>query len=163
MLIACCLLLGSCCDEDFRMPEEEGPDYDFYEGALDLTAKMNTCSADAAYTTVGATPDLTSGECWINYTAPVANRWFKMKGPATGQLWITVEVGTTKGTQVRTQVAIWDTDGTTELDCDRAFDDGDFIYIGISGLTVDKYYYVSVDVADADAKGTFTLCVSDSD
>jgi len=163
VLAACCLMLGGCCNEDFRMPEEEGPDYDFYEGALDITSLMHTCSEDAIYTTVGATPDLDAGDCWLNYPTPVANRWFKVKTTNTGQLWINVQVDFGQGTQRRTQVAIWDTDGTTQLSCQRAFDDNDSVYLYASDLTVGEYYYISVDVADTDSRGTFTICVSDTD
>lgn len=162
VLVACCLLLGSCCDEDFIIPGDE-LDYDFYAGALDLTSMMNTCSADAAYTTIGATPDRNAAECWDNYTAPVANRWFKVQAPDTGELWVTLSIGSNQGTQLRSQIALWEADATTELGCESAYYDQDNIYFGVGGLTIGEYYYLSVDVADIDAVGTFTLCVSDAD
>jgi hypothetical protein len=162
ILIACCLTLGGCCNEDFIIPEEEGPDYDFYEGALDISDLMNTCSADGAFTTVGATPDQNSGSCQVN-TTPVANRWFKFRAAASGVGTVTVSVDFGKGTQRRTQVTLWAADGTTELDCGRAFDDNDTVSFYTSGFTPGEYYYISVDVGDGPGAGTFTICLSDTD
>jgi hypothetical protein len=38
-------------------------DYNFYEGAVDVTRLINGCSADAAYTTVNASADKSKGAC----------------------------------------------------------------------------------------------------
>ncbi|WP_185152440.1 hypothetical protein, partial [Fulvivirga aurantia] len=48
----------------FTLCLSDAADYDFYEGAIDVTSTINSCSADAAYTTIGATGDQTAGSCW---------------------------------------------------------------------------------------------------
>ncbi|MCG2462881.1 hypothetical protein K8352_19110, partial [Flavobacteriaceae bacterium F89] len=58
--------------------------YDYYEGAIDVTGFINSCSPDAAYDTRGATPDKNAGSNWNN-SGPKYNRWFKFTAPATGQ------------------------------------------------------------------------------
>src|SRR5690242_19170383 len=99
-LFLVCLLLGSCCNEDFITP-----DYDFKEYAIDVTALIGGCSATEAYTTISATADKNSGSCWWLSTTPRHNRWFKFT--ATGpNIWVTINVGT----QLRTYLALWDTD-----------------------------------------------------
>ena len=49
-------------------------DYDYYEGAIEVPHQTGWCSPDAAYTTVGATPDRNAASCWN--TNPDYNRWF---------------------------------------------------------------------------------------
>ncbi|MCB0496101.1 MAG: hypothetical protein KDC79_08180, partial [Cyclobacteriaceae bacterium] len=69
--------------------------YDFYEGTIDIDGLVGTCSADAAYTTYGATADKNPGSCWD--TSPNYNRWFKFHGTSTGNMKITIDRGGTKG------------------------------------------------------------------
>jgi hypothetical protein len=162
ILIACCFLMGSCCDEDFVIPGSL--DYDFYEHALDVTDLIGDCSEHQAYTTMEATPDFNAGDCWINNSTTVSNRWFKFLAPDTNEIWVTVLVGGEYGTQSRTQVAIWDTDGITQLACARFYDDGDFVYLHTSNvLEPGVYYYISVDVADDGSQGSFSMCLDDTD
>ncbi|MCG2463016.1 hypothetical protein K8352_19855, partial [Flavobacteriaceae bacterium F89] len=68
----------------FTLCLEDQVDYDYYEGAIDVTGFINSCSPDAAYDTRGATPDKNAGSNWNN-SGPKYNRWFKFTAPATGQ------------------------------------------------------------------------------
>ena len=149
---------NSSGDVDFR----EGLDYDFYGGAIDVTGLMNNCSADAAFTTIGATPDLNAGSAWNN-SGPQLNRWFRFTAPASGEINITVDIGGTKGTQQRTQLALWEADGTTEVASDRyTSSNGDDVVLGALGLTPGATYYISVDSFNTSYDGSFTLCLEDS-
>jgi len=59
---------------------------------------------------------------------------------------ITVDRGGTKGTQRRTQIALWESDGTTQVACDRySSSDNDDVVLGATGLTPGNTYYISVD------------------
>ena len=133
-------------------------DYDFYEGALDVTSLIGGCSNDAEYTTRGASPNGIMGSCWNN-SGPSYNRWFKFTVPSTGQIYVDVGVFGTKGTQARTQLALWEDDGITELACDRYVLNNDNVDLGAVGLTPGGTYYISVDVHSISAIGTFTLCL----
>ncbi|MDZ7648377.1 MAG: hypothetical protein U5K54_14980 [Cytophagales bacterium] len=48
----------------FKLCLSDVVDYNFYEGAVDVTGLINGCSADAAYTTVNATGDKSKGAAW---------------------------------------------------------------------------------------------------
>ena len=139
---------------DFR----EYLDYDWYEGAIDVSAYINGCSPDAIYTTVGATPDRNAGTNWNN-SGPRLNRWFRFVATST-DIYIRVDVGGTKGTQRRTQVALWQADGLTEIVSARYNANPDNVSLISSGLTVGNTYYISVDTFDASYAGTFTLCLT---
>ncbi len=136
--------------------------YDFYEGAIDVNSIMNSCSADAAYTTVGGTADQLAGSCWNN-TGPRYNRWFSFVA-TTANIKVTVDRGGTKGSQRRTQLALWEADGTTEVGCKLyAFNDEDAILEIVGGLTIGNTYYISVDAFNTSYDGSFTLCLADND
>ncbi|WP_152487287.1 hypothetical protein, partial [Winogradskyella psychrotolerans] len=136
-------------------------DYDFYEGAIDVTNIINNCSADAIYTIIGATPDKNEGSNW-NTNGPKNNVWFKFTAPATGEINITIDRGDSKGTQRRTQLALWQTDGTTEIQSERySYDDEDVI-MGAVDLIPGQIYYISVDTQSSGYSGTFTLCLQDT-
>ncbi len=133
-------------------------DYDFYEGAIDVTPILGGCSADAAYTTIGASADRSAGSCWNN-SGPQFNRWFYFVAPSTGIINITIDRGGSKGTQRRTQLALWEVDGTTEVDCKiYAFNDED-VELGAIGLTPGDTFYISVDAFNTSYDGSFTLCI----
>ena len=91
-------------DGSFTLCLEDSLDYDWYEGAIDVTSLINGCSADAEYTTIGASPDRNAGSLWNN-SGPQLNRWFYFTAPASGEINITVDRGGSKGTQQRTQLA----------------------------------------------------------
>ena len=134
-------------------------DYDFYEGALDVTSLIGGCSNDAEYTTRGASPDRAKGSCWNN-SGPRYNRWFKFTAPSTSQIYIKVEAGGSKGTQTRTQLALWEDDGITEVACDKYFANNDRVVdVGSVALVPGQTYYVSVDVYSSSNNRTFTLCI----
>ncbi|MDZ7613046.1 MAG: hypothetical protein U5K51_04560 [Flavobacteriaceae bacterium] len=139
---------------DFR----EYLDYDWYEGAIDVSGFINGCSPDAIYTTVGATPDRNAGTAWNN-SGPRLNRWFRFVATST-DIYIRIDVGGTKGTQRRTQVALWQADGLTEIVSARYNANPDNVSIISSGLTIGSTYYISVDTFDASYAGTFTLCLT---
>ena len=143
----------------FTLCLSDAADYDFYEGAEDVTALINTCSADEAYTTTGATGDLNAASCWN--TSPNYNRWFSFTAPASGMMTVTVDRGGSKGTMRRTNVAIWEADGTTEVTCNRYVNDNDVVSTTALSLTPGNTYYISVDNDYSGYRGTFTLCLSD--
>jgi hypothetical protein len=154
------ILLSGCCNKDFIIPQPE-IDYDFYAGAKDVTSIMNSCSEEAEYTTVGATPDRVSGECWPN--APTNNRWFKFQAPATGIVYFYVHFFDTEGTIKSAVITLWDTDGTTELDCDTSFNGVFSAYVSTGDLTPGQYYYVSIDAQSVADVGSFMICWADRD
>jgi RHS repeat-associated protein len=131
--------------------------YDFYEGAIDVTSLINSCSADAAYTTVSATPDKSGGSCLG--TAKM-NRWFKFTAPANGRISITADVGGSKGTQTTTYMTLWQSDGTTQVRCIQNSFSGEDVVLATSNLTPSATYYFSVDVYTV-MPGTFSLCLND--
>ncbi len=136
--------------------------YDFYEGAIDVTSIMNSCSADAEYTTVGGTGDKNAGSCWDN-SGPRFNRWFSFVA-ATTNIKITIDRGGAKGTQRRTQIALWLNDGITQVNCKRyAYTDEDVELEVVGGLTIGQTYYISVDSYNTGYYGSFTLCLADND
>lgn len=145
----------------FTLCVQDQLNYDYYEGAIEITSIINSCSADAEYTTVGASPDRNKGSNWNN-NGPKNNRWFKFTAPATGQIEVIVDVGAEKGTQKTTQIALWETDGLTELSSNRYVSNTDDVILGYTSLTPGEVYYVSVDVYNSSYDGTFTLCVKDS-
>jgi hypothetical protein len=162
LLIVLGLILGGCCDKDFITPTSSP---DFIEGAIDITSLITgSCAPSQAsyFTTVGATPDGGAGECWFN-TGPLHNVWFKFLPPPTLNGTISVYVGSTFGTQRRTNLTLWDTDGTTELNCSTFGNDDDIVSLYHSGYTSGQFYYISVDVQDSPSVGTFSLCLTDTD
>jgi hypothetical protein len=158
LLVVLGLILGACCDEDFIIP---GGDYDFQIGAIDVTGLLedSECSFDAEYTTEGATPDGENPSC----EDPDNNRWFKFTATVEGAVFISVHVGGSYGTQTETRITLWDTDGTTDLDCATYISSpSESVYVNYSPLTPGETYFISVD-STSDTFGTFTLCLSDVD
>ena len=138
--------------------------YDYYEGAIELTDLNNWCSSDALYSTIGASPDKVVGSCWNN-SGPRFNRWFKFTA-MNPQVTITVDVGSGRGTQTGTQLALWESDGTTEVACNRYSGivwDSEDVTISYGGLTIGNVYYISVDTYDGNHDGSFTLCIDNID
>ncbi len=144
----------------FTLCVTDQPDYDFYEGAQELTNLDNWCSANAAYTTVGATADKNAASCWN--TSPNYNRWFKFTAISPNAT-ITAETGTTLGTIRRINMALWASDGTTEIACKRYVNDWDYVTLTPSTLVPGNVYYISVDNNYYGYRGTFTLCINNID
>ena len=110
----------------FSLLMETALDYDFYEGAIEIPHTDGWTSANAAYSTIGATPDQLPGTCWN--TSPDYNRWFKFQ--ATGPMAkITVRRGGVYGTIARINAAIWQADGTTQVACKTYVNDYDNVII----------------------------------
>jgi hypothetical protein len=134
-------------------------DYNYFEGALDVTSMINGCSANAAYTTLNATPDRSAGSCWSN--GPNYNRWFKFTATATQYIKVGVNIGSAEGTLQNPLVALWDA-SLTQLNCQNYQGASIDIETDYVGLTAGQTYYISVDnYQGAGYRGTFTLCVSD--
>ncbi len=150
---------GSYARGSFTLCLYDSMDYDFYEGAEDITGYMNSCSPQAVYTTVGATPDRNAASCWN--TNPDYNRWFKFQATSTGNVTVKIKTGGADGSIRYLNVALWDNDGTTEITCNRYVNSDDDITLQAVGLTPGQWYYVSVDNASALARGTFTICIKD--
>ena len=70
----------------------------------------------------------------------------------------TVDIDGVKGDQERTQVAIWESDGTTEVESDRYSTNNEDVTVESVSLTAGNTYYLSVDVQALSRVGTFTLC-----
>src|SRR5262245_34019059 len=72
------------------------PANDNFASATNVTSLINTCSADAAYTTLNATADQSKGACWSN--GPNYNVWFKFTATATQYIKVQVKTGGSEGT-----------------------------------------------------------------
>ncbi len=145
----------------FTLCLDDEPDYDLYEGAIELTNLNNWCSSDAEFTTIGATSDKTAGSCWVS--GPTYNRWFKFTAISTN---VTIQVlrGGSQGDIRRIQLALWDSNGTSEVDCSRYVGDNDNVTITNTGLIIGNTYYISVDNHSAGGyRGSFTLCIDNVD
>jgi hypothetical protein len=129
--------------------------------AKDISAYMNSCTPDAAYSNVGALPDGAPSNC--NPTGPVANRWYKIDVPASNELLVRLRFNNaTYGTLKNPVLTLWDEDGTTQLACKRYNQAGSTsLYFGNENLT-SNYVYLSVDVDDIANSGSFTLCLYDN-
>ncbi|MEQ8425396.1 MAG: hypothetical protein RIA63_11850, partial [Cyclobacteriaceae bacterium] len=112
------------------------------------------------FTTIGGTSDKNAGSCWNTAGGgTLYNRWFKFTAISTVAT-VKVDIGGSKGTQQRTQLAIWQSNGTTQVACNRYVSNGDDVTIVAPGLTPGNVYYISVDVQNSGYYGTFTLCVN---
>ena len=131
--------------------------YDFFEGAIDLTSSIGTCSSNAAYTTVGATMDKSQGSC---NNGSGYNRWFKFQA-ATNYISVTVDRGGSKGSIKRANLVIMESDGTTQVSCNRYVGNDDDVETSAINLTVGNWYYISVDNNYIYYRGSFTLCMYD--
>ncbi len=149
-------------DGTFTLCVTDEVDYDFYEGAIELTNLDNYVSANAEYTTLGATPDRNAGSNWNTGGNPVANRWFKFTA-ISENVTIKIDINGSKGNQSRTQLALWEADGLTEVNSIRYVGNNDDVFLSQGGLTIGNVYYISVDVVNLSYDGTFTLEVDNVD
>ncbi|HNP94173.1 MAG TPA: hypothetical protein PKJ63_01045, partial [Cyclobacteriaceae bacterium] len=134
--------------------------YDDYNGAITIAHTVNNCSANAAYSTINATPDLNAGSCWEN--GPNYNRWFKFVA-TTQYVTLDLKVGGAEGTMQHPNMALWEADGSTEIKCVRRVNATTDVQISSSSLTIGNTYYVSVDnYVGLGYRGTFTLCIDNS-
>ncbi len=134
------------------------PDYDYYQGATTLSNLNNWCSANAAYTTVGASADKNKGSCWNN--GPNYNRWFKFVA-VTANATIQVVTGGANGTMQYGYLALWQSNGTTEIACVQYSTQYGTISVSSAALVVGNTYYISVDnFVGIGYTGTFKLCIN---
>jgi len=134
-------------------------DYDFKAGARLIPDINNWCSANARYSTIGATADENQGACWN--TGPNFNRWFKFQATTT-QVNVQVKTGGDEGTMQYPYVAVW-TETGTQVACARYSGQYSDLQAGSVGLVPGDWYYISVDnYNNTGYRGTFTLCVDDS-
>jgi hypothetical protein len=143
----------------FTLCIDDAVDYDYYEGAKELADVTNWCSADAEYTTIGATPDKNAATCWN--TSPNFNRWFKFQASNTEKITFTILSGGSYGTLRGINVALWESDGITQLACNRYVGVNDNVSIQAAGLTEGDWYYISVDNYYSGYRGSFSLCIDD--
>jgi len=143
----------------FKLCLSDVVDYNFYEGALDVTSLINGCSADAAYTTVDATADKNKGAAWDS--GPNYNRWFKFTATTT-YMKVQLKTGGSEGTLQYPYLAMWATNGTTGITSVNRNGQYTDIEVDYFGLTPGVVYYISVDnVTGTGYRGTFKLCLSD--
>jgi len=143
----------------FTLCLSDVPDYNYFEGAQDVTSLINTCSPNATYTTLNATPDQAAGSCWSN--GPNYNRWFKFTATATQYVKVQVKVGGVEGSLQNPFLALWNS-SLTQLNCQNYQGATADIETDYYGLTAGQTYYISVDnFVGAGYRGTFTLCLSD--
>lgn len=142
----------------FTLCVDDNPSYDYYAGAIELTDLNGWCSENAEYTTTGGTADKNAGSCWDN-SGPRFNKWFKFRA-LSETVDVQVDIGGSKGTQLRTQIALWESDGLTEVECNRYSVNGDNVGILFTGLTAGEDYFISVDSYNSNYDGSFTLCIN---
>lgn len=139
------------------------PDYDYPEGAVDLTANFNHCSAIGAYSNTLATADGPKGSCWSG--GPYNNRWFKFTATATGFVNIRIKVSRPGETMRYAMVALWDASRTTQLQCQNQQGYGNGasdLSVSYNALTPGATYYIEVDnYTPWGSAGTFGICISD--
>ncbi|RLD56301.1 MAG: hypothetical protein DRJ05_11545, partial [Bacteroidetes bacterium] len=143
----------------FTLCIDDAVDYDFYEGAVVVPHSSSWCSSDAEYSTLGATPDRNAASCWN--TLPNYNRWFTFQATSPF-INVTVDRGGTKGNLRGANLAIWEADGITEVECNRYIGTYDDVVVGATNLTVGNWYYIAVDNYHPSYRGTFTLCIDDA-
>ena len=133
-------------------------DYNLYQGALTLSNLNNWCSANAAYTTVGASPDKNAGACWSN--GPNYNRWFKFVA-VTPNATIQLMTGGALGTLQYPFMALWQSNGTTQIACAVYSSQYSALSISTAALVVGNTYYISVDnFTGTGYRGSFKLCIN---
>jgi hypothetical protein len=139
------------------------PDYDYPQGAVNITSLINGCSATGMYSNVTATADGTKGSCWSG--GPYYNRWFKFVATSTSFMNIQVKVSGAGETMRYPMVSLWDASLTTQLQCQnqQGYGNGSSnLSMSYSGLTPGATYYVQVDnYLPWGPTGTFDLCLSD--
>ncbi|MBS1664917.1 MAG: T9SS type A sorting domain-containing protein [Bacteroidetes bacterium] len=132
-------------------------DYDFKQGATDVTPLINSCTSGGTYTTQFATPDQSKASCWSN--GPNNNVWFKFTATATGFINAKVKVSSTGETLQNPAVAIYDA-STNQLACQNLIQGKTDLSLSYLGLTPGNTYYIAVDNY-AGYAGSFDLCLSD--
>ena len=143
----------------FTLCIQDHIDYDFKNGAIELTELHEWCSEEALYTTVGATADGIKGTAWFN--GPNNNRWFEFRA-SSNMINVMLKTGGTEGTLQYPYIALWDSAGN-EINSQVYFAQYGDINVSSDTLTPGRTYFISVDNgANAGYVGTFSLCVNDT-
>jgi hypothetical protein len=125
--------------------------YDDIAGALEIPHKSGVVLEDINVSTVGMSGDKQKGSCWK--MDPQRNVWFKFKA-ASDTVSVTMRNGNGWGDSKKLSMALWEDDGTTEVDCKSYNSSEDDIFIHNNDLIKDNWYYISVD---SEIAGGFTL------
>ncbi len=143
----------------FSLCVDDTVDYDFVEAAHVVSNIVDYCSANAQFTTLGATADQAKGSCWQN--GPNYNRWFRFQATASGEVTIKVKTGGAEGSMQYAMLALWDTT-LAQLACKPYIGQYSDIELAYTGLVPGEWYFVSVDnSSNSGYRGTFTLCIDD--
>ena len=134
--------VGTGYSGTFSLCVDETIDYDLKAGADTLPNISNWCSADASYSTLGATGDQAKGSCWAN--GPNYNRWFAFQATASGVATIQLKTGGAEGTLQYPFLALWNSTGT-QLGCAIYSSQYSDIEIVAEGLTPLSWYFISAD------------------
>lgn len=129
---------------------------DFKSGAKLLSSVEDYCSAQAEFTTSGASADGSRPSDW--QSGPNYNVWFKFQ--AVGNT-LNIDLGTngSEGTIEYAMLALYDA-SDLELASEGYRGSTSDLDLSYSGLTLGDWYYISVDNRSGSSyKGTFTLCV----
>ena len=141
----------------FTLCIDENIDYDLRAGAVNILSINAWCSADAVYTTVGASADQNKGSCWAN--GPNYNRWFSFTTTSTGKALIQLKTGGAEGTLQYPFIALWD-DAGVEIKCATYSSQYSDLVIVAESLVPSKLYYISVDnYVGTGYSGSFSLCI----
>jgi hypothetical protein len=145
----------------FTLCLDAGLDYDWKEGAIELTDLDNWTSTPAAYSTLWATPDEKKGSSWNS--GPNFNRWFTFQAPREDIL-VELLTGGTEGSLRYGYIALWDEMGN-EIAAQKYSSSTSDLTITSASLTPGNRYYVSVDNyydPSGSYRGSFSLRVDAS-
>ena len=146
----------------FDVCVNDQPDYDYPQGAIDLTSAMNGCSTGGSYSNVTATADHSAASCWSG--GPFNNRWFKFTASSTTFINVQIKVSGTGETMRYPMVALWDAGLSTQLQCanQQGYGNGAVdLSMSYYGLTPGVTYYIEVDnFTPWGPTGSFDICVS---
>jgi hypothetical protein len=141
----------------FTLCLSDQPGYNYYQGATVLTNLENWCSADAAYTTIGASADQAKGSCAAN--GPNYNRWFKFQA-IFDTVTIQMKTGAPEGTLQYPFLALWNS-GLAQLACATYAAQYSDLSITYNNLVVGNWYYISADdYVGLGYRGTFKICIN---
>jgi hypothetical protein len=114
---------------------------DDFSNATDINSLHESCSSYATYRTIVARAD-SNVESSSNNSEPQQNVWFAFVSASTGEVKIDIQIDGSKGAQSRTQFALWESNGTTEVEFSRYVSNGNDVSVSSTGLTIRNYYYL---------------------
>ena len=148
-------------EELFKLCLQDVATYDFYEGATDISSLINSCSSNAAYTTEMKSYSTLKIRFLLEYNGG-SNRWFKFV-TTTANITAQLFHGGTEGTLQYPYMALWQSNGTTQISCVNYTSQYSDLEISATGL-IQKYVYISVIIHNGSTgyRGTFKLCLQDA-